>query len=147
MKWGFLNRQDGEQIYLVINADESEPGAFKDRVLMDGDPFRVVEGLILACYAVGAQQGFIYVRGEHRRGYERFSQAVAQLKAAGYLGENILQSGFDCEIEIRRGAGAYVCGEETALMASITGRRGQPGVPGACQADRGTQLEFQQVPH
>jgi NADH-quinone oxidoreductase subunit F len=93
---------------------------------MDGDPFRVIEGLILACYAVGAQQGFIYVRGEHRRGYERFSQALRQLEAAGYLGQDILGSGFGCQIEVRRGAGAYVCGEETALMESIEGKRGFP---------------------
>jgi NADH-quinone oxidoreductase subunit F len=111
---------------VICNADESEPGAFKDRVLMDGDPFRVVEGLILACYAVGAQKGFIYVRGEHRRGYERFSRAVRALEAAGYLGQDILGGGFDCEIEVRRGAGAYVCGEETALMESIEGKRGFP---------------------
>jgi NADH-quinone oxidoreductase subunit F len=86
----------------------------------------VVEGLILACYAVGAEKGFIYVRGEHRLGYERFSEAAQRLKAACYLGENILDSGFDCEVEVRRGAGAYVCGEETALMESIEGKRGFP---------------------
>ncbi len=112
--------------HVICNADESEPGAFKDRVLMDGDPFRVVEGLILACYAVEAEQGFIYVRGEHRLGYERFSNAVQQLEQAGYLGENILGSGWRLRIDVRRGAGAYVCGEETALMESIEGRRGFP---------------------
>jgi len=125
LKWEFAARNPGLR-YVVCNADESEPGAFKDRVLMDGDPFRVVEGLILACYAVGAQNGFIYVRGEHRRGYERFARAAQQLRAAGYLGQNILDSSFDCEIEVRRGAGAYVCGEETALMESIEGKRGFP---------------------
>jgi NADH-quinone oxidoreductase subunit F len=112
--------------YVICNADESEPGAFKDRVLMDGDPFRVVEGLIVACYAVGAEHGFIYVRGEHRVGYERFRNAVRELEAAGYLGEDILGSHFTCRIEARRGAGAYVCGEETALMESIEGKRGFP---------------------
>jgi NADH-quinone oxidoreductase subunit F len=125
LKWEFAVRNPGPR-YVICNADESEPGAFKDRVLMDGDPFRVIEGLILACYATGAHKGFIYVRGEHRRGYERFSQAIRQLEAAGYLGENILGSGFDCHIEVRRGAGAYVCGEETALMESIEGKRGFP---------------------
>jgi NADH-quinone oxidoreductase subunit F len=125
LKWEFAARNPGPR-YVICNADESEPGAFKDRVLMDGDPFRVIEGLILACYAVGAQQGFIYVRGEHRRGYERFSQALRQLEAAGYLGQDILGSGIECQIEVRRGAGAYVCGEETALMESIEGKRGFP---------------------
>jgi NADH-quinone oxidoreductase subunit F len=125
IKWEFAVRNPGPR-YVICNADESEPGAFKDRVLMDGDPFRVVEGLILACYAVGAQQGFIYVRGEHRSGYERFIGAIRQLATAGYLGPDIQGSGFDCQIEVRRGAGAYVCGEETALMESIEGRRGFP---------------------
>jgi NADH-quinone oxidoreductase subunit F len=112
--------------YVICNADESEPGAFKDRVLMDGDPFRVVEGLMLACYAVGAERGFIYVRGEHRLGYERFSNAVQQLEAAGWLGENIQGRPWSLRLEVRRGAGAYVCGEETALMESIEGKRGFP---------------------
>lgn len=125
VKWEFAVRNPGPR-YVICNADESEPGAFKDRVLMDGDPFRVLEGLILACYAVGAQQGFIYVRGEHRLGYERFTGAIRQLAAAGYLGADISGSGFDCQIEVRRGAGAYVCGEETALMESIEGKRGFP---------------------
>ncbi|NIP84166.1 MAG: hypothetical protein GTO03_00815, partial [Planctomycetales bacterium] len=125
LKWEFAARNPGPR-YVICNADESEPGAFKDRVLMDGDPFRVIEGLILACYAVGAERGFIYVRGEHRRGYERFTGALRQLEATGYLGRNILGGGFDCHIEVRRGAGAYVCGEETALMESIEGKRGFP---------------------
>jgi NADH-quinone oxidoreductase subunit F len=125
LKWEYAARNPGPR-YVICNADESEPGAFKDRVLMDGDPFRVVEGLILACYAAGADQAFIYVRGEHRLGYERFTRAVQQLETAGYLGRNILGSGFDCRIEVRRGAGAYVCGEETALMESIEGKRGFP---------------------
>ncbi len=112
--------------FVICNADESEPGAFKDRVLMDGDPFRVVEGLMLACYAVGAEHGFIYVRGEHRLGYERFSNAVQQLEQAGWLGQDIQGRGWNLRIEVRRGAGAYVCGEETALMESIEGKRGFP---------------------
>lgn len=125
LKWEFAAHNPGPR-YVICNADESEPGAFKDRVLMDGDPFRVIEGLILACYATRSQKGFIYVRGEHRRGYERFRQAIRQLEAADYLGKDILGSGFDCHIEVRRGAGAYICGEETALMESIEGRRGFP---------------------
>jgi NADH-quinone oxidoreductase subunit F len=125
LKWQFAARNPGPR-YVICNADESEPGAFKDRVLMENDPFRVVEGLIIACYATGAEQGFIYVRGEHRPGYERFRNAVNQLRQAGYLGRDIRGSGFNCGIEVRRGAGAYVCGEETALMESIEGKRGFP---------------------
>jgi NADH-quinone oxidoreductase subunit F len=125
IKWEFARRNPGPR-YVICNADESEPGAFKDRVLMDGDPFRVVEGLILACYAAGASHAFIYVRGEHRRGYERFTNAVSQMEAAGYLGREILGQDFDCRIQVRRGAGAYICGEETALMESIEGKRGFP---------------------
>jgi NADH-quinone oxidoreductase subunit F len=125
LKWELAARNPGPR-HVICNADESEPGAFKDRVLMDNDPFRVVEGLIIACYASGAERGFIYVRGEHRLGYERFRNAVDQLEQAGCLGKAVLGSGFDCWIEVRRGAGAYVCGEETALMESIEGKRGFP---------------------
>ncbi|MFQ5613050.1 MAG: NADH-quinone oxidoreductase subunit NuoF, partial [Anaerolineae bacterium] len=125
LKWEFAARNAGPR-YLICNADESEPGAFKDRVLMDGDPFRVLEGIIIACYAIGAEQAFVYVRGEYRPGYERFSQAVRRLQEAGYLGQNILGGDFRCQIEVRRGAGAYICGEETALMESIEGKRGFP---------------------
>ena len=126
LKWQFTANNPPGPRYVICNADESEVGAFKDRVLMDGDPFRVIEGLIIACYAVGAEQGFVYVRGEHRLGYERFSRAVAALTEAGWLGENIQGSGFTCRIAVRRGAGAYICGEETALMESIEGKRGFP---------------------
>jgi NADH-quinone oxidoreductase subunit F len=125
LKWEFAAGNPGPR-HVICNADESEPGAFKDRVLMDGDPFRVVEGLVIACYAVGAEKSFIYVRGEHRLGYERFSRVIMQFREAGYLGENILGSSFSCDIKVRRGAGAYVCGEETALMESIEGKRGFP---------------------
>jgi NADH-quinone oxidoreductase subunit F len=125
LKWELSGRNPGPR-YVVCNADESEPGAFKDRVLMDHDPFRVIEGLIIACYATGSARGFIYVRGEHRLGYERFRNAVEQLERAGFLGQGILGSSFDCWLEVRRGAGAYVCGEETALMESIEGKRGFP---------------------
>jgi NADH-quinone oxidoreductase subunit F len=126
LKWKAAAANPPGQRYVICNADESEVGAFKDRVLMDGDPFRVVEGLIIACYAVGAAQGFLYVRGEHRPDYERFCHAITELEKADWLGENIQGSGFDCHIAVRRGAGAYVCGEETALMESIEGRRGCP---------------------
>ncbi|RME71334.1 MAG: NADH-quinone oxidoreductase subunit E [Chloroflexi bacterium] len=126
LKWEYTANNPPGPRYVICNADESEVGAFKDRVLMDHDPFRVLEGLIIACYAVGAEQAFVYVRGEHRTGYERFAHAVQALEAAGWLGDNIQGSGFSCRIAVRRGAGAYVCGEETALMESIEGKRGFP---------------------
>ncbi|GAB4433743.1 MAG: NAD(P)H-dependent oxidoreductase subunit E [Anaerolineae bacterium] len=126
LKWQYTADNPPGPRHVICNADESEVGAFKDRVLMDHDPFRVIEGLVIACYAVGAEQGFIYVRGEHRLGYERFANAIRQLEAAGWLGEDIQGSGFSCWIALRRGAGAYVCGEETALMESIEGKRGFP---------------------
>ncbi len=126
LKWQFTADNPPGPRHVICNADESEVGAFKDRVLMDGDPFRIIEGLIISCYAVGAEQGFVYVRGEHQLGYERFANAVSRLEAAGWLGQNIQGSGFSCWIAVRRGAGAYVCGEETALMESIEGKRGFP---------------------
>ncbi|GAP64588.1 NADH-quinone oxidoreductase subunit F [Ardenticatena maritima] len=126
VKWESAARQSERTRYVVCNADESEPGTFKDRVLMEGDPFAIVEGLTIAGYAIGAQKGFIYVRGEYREAFERLQNAVAQARAAGYLGENVLGSGFAFDIEVRRGAGAYICGEETALFESIEGKRGMP---------------------
>ncbi len=125
LKWEFAVRNPPPR-YIICNADESEPGAFKDRVLMDGDPFRVVEGLLIAAYAIGAEAAFIYVRGEHRTGYERFANAVRQLAEAGYLCGESASGRFACRVEVRRGAGAYVCGEETALIESIEGKRGFP---------------------
>jgi len=126
LKWEFTAKNPPGPRYVICNADESEVGAFKDRVLMDGDPFRVIEGLIICCYAVGAEQGFVYVRGEHRLGYERFATAITALERAGWLGDNIQGSDFSCRVAVRRGAGAYICGEETALMESIEGKRGFP---------------------
>lgn len=126
LKWQYTAANPPGPRYVICNADESEVGAFKDRALMDGDPFRVLEGLLIACYAVGAGQGFVYVRGEHHVSYHRFVNAVQQLEAAGWLGDNIQGSGFSCRLAIRRGAGAYVCGEESALMESIEGKRGFP---------------------
>ncbi|MCK6626775.1 MAG: NAD(P)H-dependent oxidoreductase subunit E [Anaerolineae bacterium] len=125
-KWQFAANNPPGPRYVICNADESEVGAFKDRAMMDFDPFRVVEGLMIACYAIGAAQGYIYVRGEHRLGYERFAHVVVELERAGWLGDNIQGSGFACRIAVRRGAGAYICGEETALIESIEGKRGFP---------------------
>ncbi len=126
LKWRLTADNPPGPRYVICNADESEPGAFKDRVLLEGDPFRVLEGLLLACYAVGAQTGYLYIRGEYRPAYERLAEALRQLEAAGAVGEHILGSGFSCTIALRRGAGAYICGEETALMESIEGKRGFP---------------------
>ena len=112
--------------YVVCNADESEPGTFKDRVLMEDDPQRVLEGLIIAGYAVGAQQGYIFVRGEYPQAFSTLDQALAEARSAGYLGKDILGSDFDFEVELRLGAGAYICGEETALFEAIEGKRGFP---------------------
>ena len=124
-KWQFAVNNPPPRC-IICNADESEPGAFKDRVLMDGDPFRIIEGLLIASYAIGAAQAFIYVRGEHRLGYERFSHAVRVLEDAGFMCLEGRAGRLTCQIEVRRGAGAYVCGEETALIESIEGKRGFP---------------------
>jgi NADH-quinone oxidoreductase subunit F len=113
---------------VVCNADESEPGTFKDRLLLENDPHHILEGLIIAAYAVGAAQGYIYLRGEYPYAYQVMSWAIEEARQAGYLGENILASGLDFDVELRRGAGAYICGEETALFESIEGKRGFPRV-------------------
>ncbi|HEY8486793.1 MAG TPA: NADH-quinone oxidoreductase subunit NuoF [Limnochordales bacterium] len=124
-KWGFLPN-DGRPRYLVCNADESEPGTFKDRLLIERNPHLVVEGVLLAAYAIGAARAFIYLRGEFRQGYEILSRALEQARRRGYVGERILGSDFSVEVVIHRGAGAYICGEETGLLNSLEGRRGEP---------------------
>ena len=121
-----LQRHLGRAHYLVCNADESEPGTFKDRIVMEGDPFAVLEGMTIAAFAVGAQKGYIYVRGEYPLATERLSHAIKATRAQNLLGDNILGRGFRFEVEVRRGAGAYICGEETALFNSIEGYRGEP---------------------
>jgi NADH-quinone oxidoreductase subunit F len=132
-KWEalFLQRhllpQDPTRLhYLVCNADESEPGTFKDRILMEGDPLAVLEGMTIAAFVTGARRGFVYLRGEYPLAAERMQQAIQSAKENGYLGDNILGSGLQFNVEIRRGAGAYICGEETALFNSIEGYRGEP---------------------
>ena len=114
--------------YLICNADEGDPGAFMDRSMLESDPFNVVEGMLIAGYAIGARRGFFYVRAEYPLAIERIENAIGQCRDYGLLGENILGSGFDFDLEIRLGAGAFVCGEETALIHSIEGERGQPRV-------------------
>ncbi|MFG2770841.1 NADH-ubiquinone oxidoreductase-F iron-sulfur binding region domain-containing protein [Streptomyces sp. NPDC048350] len=125
-KWQATASQPDSPHYVVCNADESEPGTFKDRVLMEGDPYALVEAMTVAGYAVGAHLGYLYIRGEYPRAYERLAHAVDEARARGLLGESVLGSGFAFDIEIRRGAGAYICGEETALFNSIEGYRGEP---------------------
>ncbi|MEU9240909.1 NADH-ubiquinone oxidoreductase-F iron-sulfur binding region domain-containing protein [Streptomyces sp. NPDC048385] len=125
-KWQATASQPGRPHYLVCNADESEPGTFKDRVIMEGDPYALVEAMTIAAYAIGAHRGFVYLRGEYPRATRRLRHALGQARARGLLGDDILGQGFSFDIEIRRGAGAYICGEETALFNSIEGYRGEP---------------------
>ncbi|MGW4921126.1 NAD(P)H-dependent oxidoreductase subunit E [Streptomyces parvulus] len=125
-KWQATAAQPDRPHYLVCNADESEPGTFKDRVLMEGDPYALVEAMTIAGYATGAHRGYLYLRGEYPRALARLTHAVAQARARGLLGDDVLGQGYAFDIEIRRGAGAYICGEETALFNSIEGRRGEP---------------------
>ncbi|MEU0967071.1 NADH-ubiquinone oxidoreductase-F iron-sulfur binding region domain-containing protein [Streptomyces sp. NPDC005917] len=125
-KWQATASQPDHPHYLVCNADESEPGTFKDRVIMEGDPYALVEAMTIAAYATGAHRGFLYIRGEYPRAIHRMQNAVDQARSRGLLGDDILGQGFAFDIEIRRGAGAYICGEETALFNSIEGYRGEP---------------------
>ena len=126
LKWEGAAAAVGQQKYIVCNADESEPGTFKDRILLENDPFAILEGLLIGGYAIGASRGYIYVRGEYLKAQQIFKAAIEAAHAHGYLGRNILGSGFSFEIELRSGAGAYICGEETALFESIEGKRGFP---------------------
>jgi NADH-quinone oxidoreductase subunit F len=125
-KWQATAARPERVHYLVCNADESEPGTFKDRVLMEGDPYALVEAMTIAGYAVGAHRGFLYLRGEYPRALRRMEHAIGRARARGLLGEDVLGQGYAFDIEIRRGAGAYICGEETAIFNSIEGRRGEP---------------------
>ena len=126
MKWSFLAKPEGVPRYLVVNADESEPGTFKDRYLMEFIPHLLIEGMIIASYALGSNTSYIYIRGEYAWIPDILEQAIDEAKKAGFLGKNILGSGFDLEIYVQRGAGAYICGEETALLESLEGKRGNP---------------------
>lgn len=126
MKWSFVPQNDGKPHYLVVNADESEPGACKDTPIMMADPHVLVEGVIIASYAIRASHAFIYIRGEVPNAIRKVALAVEQAKAAGLIGKNILGSGFNLDVVVHAGAGAYICGEETALLDSLEGYRGQP---------------------
>ena len=125
-KWSFAKMAEGDQKYVVCNADEGDPGAFMDRSILEGTPHSVIEAMMIAGYAIGANKGYIYVRAEYPIAVRRFQKAIDQAKEYGILGKNIWNTGFDFDLEIRLGAGAFVCGEETALLESIEGRRGQP---------------------
>ncbi|MFM8896534.1 MAG: NADH-quinone oxidoreductase subunit NuoF [Actinomycetales bacterium] len=126
MKWGFVPQNDGKPHYLVVNADESEPGACKDIPIMMANPHALVEGVVIASYAIRANHAFIYIRGEVPNAVRKVANAVRQAREAGLIGSNILGSGFDLEVVVHAGAGAYICGEETALLDSLEGFRGQP---------------------
>jgi NADH-quinone oxidoreductase subunit F len=123
--------------YIICNADESETGTFKDRLLMEGDPFRLIEGMTITAYLARATVGFIYLRGEYHLAYERIANALRVARARGWLGKHILRDDFEFEIEVRRGAGAYICGEETALFESIEGKRGEPRAKPPFPTDKG----------
>ncbi|MFH0798927.1 MAG: NADH-quinone oxidoreductase subunit NuoF [Pseudomonadota bacterium] len=127
-KWGFARKTPGNEKYVICNADEGDPGAFMDRSVLESDPHRVLEGMIIAAYAIGAAKGYIYCRAEYPLAIKRLTIAIGQARQKGYLGNNICGSGFSFDIVIKEGAGAFVCGEETALIASIEGRRGMPKI-------------------
>jgi NADH-quinone oxidoreductase subunit F len=128
VKWNFLPKDDKGPRYLCCNADESEPGTFKDRQLMERDPHQVLEGIAIAAYAIGAERSYIYIRGEFVLGSRILEKALDEARAAGYLGRNVLGSGLTIDVWVHRGAGAYICGEETALLESLEGKRGLPRV-------------------
>jgi NADH-quinone oxidoreductase subunit F len=128
MKWSFLAKPEGVPRHLVCNADESEPGTFKDRYLMEFIPHLLIEGLIVSSYALGSHDTYIYIRGEYAWIVDILEEAIAEAKTNGFLGENILGTGFNCKIHVQRGAGAYICGEETALLESLEGKRGNPRI-------------------
>ena len=126
LKWSFAAANQADQKYVACNADEGDPGAFMDRSVLEGDPHVVIEAMAIAGYAIGANQGYIYIRAEYPIAVKRLQIAIDQAREYGLLGKNIFDSGFDFDLELRLGAGAFVCGEETALMTSIEGHRGEP---------------------
>ena len=125
-KWGLCRNQPGDVKYIIWNADEGDPGAYMDRSIMEGNPHRVLEGMIIGAYAIGAQQGYVYIRNEYPLAVKHLREAIAQAESNGFLGKNILKSGFNFSVGIKLGSGAFVCGEETALIASIEGHVGEP---------------------
>ena len=136
-KWNAARNAKGDQKYLICNADEGDPGAFMDRAVIESDPHSLIEGMLIAAYAIGATKAFVYVRAEYPLAIVRLEKALAAAKKAGLLGENILGSGFSCDIRIKAGAGAFVCGEETALIESLEGNRGMPRLKPPFPAEKG----------
>ncbi|MBL9127067.1 MAG: NADH-quinone oxidoreductase subunit NuoF, partial [Verrucomicrobiales bacterium] len=128
LKWSFVDRKSGKPIYLICNADESEPGTFKDRQIIHKDPHQLIEGMILACFANDVKLAYIYIRGEMPEGARLLNRALREARDKGFLGRNILGSGYDLEIHVHRGAGAYICGEETGLIESLEGKRAYPRI-------------------
>ncbi len=126
IKWGFIPKDTNKPVYLCCNADESEPGSFKDREIMEQDPHQMLEGIAIACYAIGSHKAYIYIRGEMPYAAKIITEAIEEANTKAYLGKNINNSGYDIEIVLFRGAGAYICGEETALLESIEGKNGEP---------------------
>ncbi|EKD41312.1 MAG: hypothetical protein ACD_73C00769G0003 [uncultured bacterium] len=137
LKWSFVPQNTGQPKYLCVNADESEPGTFKDRLLMEEDPHQLIEGIIIACYAIRSNACYIYIRGEFDLSRRRLEVAVKEAYDKGYLGKNIFGKGYELNIYIHRGAGAYICGEETALLNSIEGWKGQPRIKPPFPASKG----------
>jgi NADH-quinone oxidoreductase subunit F len=126
VKWGFLPKDTGKPVYLAVNSDESEPATFKDRYILVKDPHMMIEGIIICSYAIGSHETYIYIRGEYTSQVKALQAAIDEAYEAGYLGDNVAGHGFKLEVTVHRGAGAYVCGEETALLESVEGRKGQP---------------------
>jgi NADH-quinone oxidoreductase subunit F len=128
LKWSFVDRKGGKPIYLICNADESEPGTFKDRQIIYKDPHQLLEGMIISCYANDVHLAYIYIRGEFVEGAKLLNNALKEARAKNFVGKNILGSGYDLEIHVHRGAGAYICGEETGLIESLEGKRAYPRI-------------------
>jgi NADH-quinone oxidoreductase subunit F len=128
MKWSFLPKDNPKPRYMCVNADESEPGTYKDRVILERDPHRLVEAIVVSCHAIRSQTAYVYIRGEFHEGARTLEKALAEARAAGYVGKDVLGTGVDVEIHVHRGAGSYECGEETALIESLEGKRGQPRI-------------------
>src|SRR5207248_6218276 len=128
LKWSFVDRKSGKPIYLICNADESEPGTFKDRQIIHKDPHQLVEGMILSCWANDVKLAYIYIRGEFVEGAKILNRALKEARANNFLGKNVLGSGYDLDIWVHRGAGAYICGEETGLIESLEGKRAYPRI-------------------
>jgi NADH-quinone oxidoreductase subunit F len=128
IKWTLVDRKSGKPIYLIVNADESEPGTFKDRYIMEQDPHQLIEGIMITCFANNVKQAYIYIRGEFPQGARILEKAIAEARAANFVGPNILGTTYGCEIYVHRGAGAYICGEETGLIESLEGKRPYPRI-------------------